>query len=193
MRSANQFNKRAPPRNGRARQRRRVEGEGQTQRREANALTSHRAPRNVRASLGGGGNGHVSREGRRGNKNIVRVGGDSSKLHEANPRKHRAAPHKAGRRTSRMRCAGTPSPATPKRNTQEWQDSRAVRDSRGQCSEKGPSLARSSRDAFPKGDLQGILNAWRAYLAKASSFWMHGGDMLPGRGPFPVRGRFWDA
>lgn len=57
MRSANQFNKRAPPRNGRARQRRRVEGEGQTQRREANALTSHRAPRNVRASLGGGATG----------------------------------------------------------------------------------------------------------------------------------------
>ena len=53
MRSANQFNKRAPPRNGRARQRRRMEGEGQTQRRETNALTSHRAPRNVRASLGG--------------------------------------------------------------------------------------------------------------------------------------------
>ena len=58
-----------------------MEGEGQTQRREANALTSHRAPRNVRASLGEGGNGHVSREGRSGNKNIVRVGGDSSKLH----------------------------------------------------------------------------------------------------------------
>lgn len=57
MRSANQFNKRAPPRNGRARQRRRMEGEGQTQRRETNALTSHRAPRNVRASLGGGATG----------------------------------------------------------------------------------------------------------------------------------------
>ena len=53
---------------------------GQTQRREANALTSHRAPRNVRASLGGD-NGHVSCEGRSGNRNIVRVGGDSSKLH----------------------------------------------------------------------------------------------------------------
>ena len=74
-----------------------------------------------------------------------------------------------------------------------WQDSCPMHDSRGQCGEKGPSLARSSRDAFPKGDLQGILNTWRAYLAKASSFWIHGGDMLPRRASFPVRGPFWDA
>ena len=79
MRSANQFNKRAPPRNGRTRQRRRVEDEGQTQRREANALTSRGAARNARTYTGG--NGHVSREGRSGNRSIVRVGGDSSKLH----------------------------------------------------------------------------------------------------------------
>ena len=74
-----------------------------------------------------------------------------------------------------------------------WQDSRAVHDSRGQCSEKGPSLARSARYAFPKGDLRGFSDTWRAYLAKPSSFWMHGGDMLPGRGAFPVRGPFGDA
>ena len=92
---------------------------------------------------------------------------------------------------ARMRCAGTPrpaspltSPTTPKRNTQEWQDSRVVHDSRGQCSEKGPSLARSARYAFPKGGLRGFSDTWRAYLAKASSFWIHGGDMLPGRGAF---------
>ena len=66
-------------------------------------------------------------------------------------------------------------------------------DSRGQCSEKGASLARSSRCAFPKGSLQGFSDTWSAYLAKASSFWMHGGDMLPGRRPFPVRGPFRDA
>lgn len=71
-----------------------------------------------------GGNGHVSREGRRGNKNIVRVSGDSSKLHEANPRKRRAASHKARyRHTSRMRCTGTPRPSPrlaprPARNAQ---------------------------------------------------------------------------
>ena len=53
MRSANQFNKRAPPRNGRTRQRRRVEDEGQTQRREANALTSRGAARNARTYTGG--------------------------------------------------------------------------------------------------------------------------------------------
>ena len=146
------------------------------------------------------GNGHVSREGRRDNRSILRVSGDSSKLHEMNPRKHRAASHKAGACASRMRCASTPrpaspltSPATPKRNTQEWQDSRVVHDSRGLCSEKTPFVARSSRGVFPKGDLQGISDTWRANLAKVSSFWMHGGDMLPGRGAFPVRGTFWDT
>lgn len=71
-----------------------------------------------------------------------------------------------------------------------WQDLRAMHDLRGLCSEKGPSLARYSPGVFPNGDLQGILNTWRAYLAKTSSFWMHGGDILPGRGVFTVRGSF---
>ena len=74
-----------------------------------------------------------------------------------------------------------------------WQDSRAVHDSRGLYSERGPFLARSSRGAFPKGDLRGFSDAWRAYPAKASSFRIHGGDMLPRTGDFPVRGHFWDA
>lgn len=51
-----------------------------------------------------------------------------------------------------------------------WQDSRAMRDSRGPCSEKGPFLARSPRGVFPNGCLRGISDAWRAYLAKASPF-----------------------
>ena len=68
-----------------------------------------------------------------------------------------------------------------------------MHDSGDQCGEKGPSLARSARYAFPKGGLQGFSDAWRAYLANASSFWIHGGDILPGRGAFPVRGPFWDA
>ena len=51
-----------------------------------------------------------------------------------------------------------------------WQDSLAMHDLRGLCSEKGPSLARCSRGVFPNGDLQGILNTWRAYLVKTSSF-----------------------
>lgn len=51
-----------------------------------------------------------------------------------------------------------------------WQDLRAVHDSRGLCSEKIPFVARSSRGVFPKGDLQGISDTWRAYLAIASSF-----------------------
>ena len=51
-----------------------------------------------------------------------------------------------------------------------WQDSRAVHDSRGPCSEKCPFLAGSSRGVFPNGCLRGISDAWRAYLAKASPF-----------------------
>ena len=74
-----------------------------------------------------------------------------------------------------------------------WQDSRAVHDSRGPCSEKRPFLARSSRGAFPKGGLRGFSDAWRAYLAKASSFRMRGVRILPRTGDFPVRGRFRDA
>ena len=60
-----------------------------------------------------------------------------------------------------------------------WQDLRAVRDSRGPCSEKGPFLARSSRGVSSDGDLRGFSDAWRAHLAKASSFWMHGARILP--------------
>ena len=53
---------------------------------------------------------------------------------------------------------------------ERWQDLRAVRDSRGPCSEKGPFLARSPCGVFPNGCLRGISDAWRAYLAKASPF-----------------------
>ena len=51
-----------------------------------------------------------------------------------------------------------------------WQDLRAVHDSRGPCSEKGPFLAGSSRGVSSDGDLRGIPDAWRAHLAKASPF-----------------------
>ena len=74
-----------------------------------------------------------------------------------------------------------------------WQDLRAVHDSRGPCSEKGPFLARYSRGVSSDGDLRGFSDTWRAYLAKASSFRMHGVRILPGRGDFPVRGHFRDA
>ena len=98
--------------------------------------------------------------------------GSSSKLHEMNPLKHRAASHKAGACASRMRCAGTPrpaspltSPATPKRNTQEWQDSRVVHDSRGLCSEKTPSWQ----------DLRAVYS--RKAICRA--FRIHGARILP--------------
>ena len=73
------------------------------------------------------------------------------------------------------------------------QDLRAVHDSEGPCSEKGPFMARSSHGVSPNGCLQGFSDAWRAYPAKASSFWMHGARILPRTGDFPVRGTFWDA
>ena len=69
----------------------------------------------------------------------------------------------------------------------------AVHDSRGPCSEKGPFAARSSRSVFPDGCLQGFSDAWRANLAKTSSFRMHGGDILPRTGAFPARGSFGNA
>ena len=74
-----------------------------------------------------------------------------------------------------------------------WQDLRAVHDLRGPCSEKCPFLAGSSRGVSSNGGLRGISDAWRACLAKASSFRMHGVRILPGRGDFPVRDRFRDA
>ena len=53
---------------------------------------------------------------------------------------------------------------------ESWQDLRAVHDSRGLRSEKGSFPARYSRGVSSNGDLQGFSDAWRAYLAKASSF-----------------------
>ena len=76
---------------------------------------------------------------------------------------------------------------------ERWQDLRAVRDSRGPCSEKGSFLARSSRGVSSNGGLRGISDAWRADSAKASSFRMHGARILPRTGDFSARGRFRDA
>ena len=74
-----------------------------------------------------------------------------------------------------------------------WQDSRAMRDSRGPCSEKCPFLAGYSRGVSSNGGLRGISDALRADPAKASSFRMHGARILPRTGDFSVRGRFRDA
>ena len=53
---------------------------------------------------------------------------------------------------------------------ERWQDSRAMRDSRGPCSEKCPFLAGSSRGVSSNGGLRGFSDAWRAYPARASPF-----------------------
>ena len=96
---------------------------------------------------------------------------------------------------SALRCARREGGAAERcgRRCGGWQDSRVVHDSRGPCSEGGPFLARYPRGASPNGDLRGFSDTWRAYPAKASSFWIHGGDMLPRTVDFPVRGPFWDA
>ena len=175
--------------------------------------------RGTYAPHSGGGNGHVSCEGRSGNRNIVRVGGDSSKLHPeitATPRTGagwRGRPHadtlarwrrlaQSGVAAHKPRAlAGTPPCPTPP-SPHPQHPNEAPRNGKirapcvirgGLCSEKGVFLARYSRDVSSNGDLQGFSHTWRAYLAIASSFWMHGGDMLPGRGAFPVRGPFGDA
>ena len=44
---------------------------------------------------------------------------------------------------------------------------------------KGPFLARSSRYAFPKGDLRGFSDTWRAKLATDCRPGMHGTHILP--------------
>ena len=68
---------------------------------------------------------------------------------------------------------------TERSSVRGWQDLRAVRDSRGPCSEKGPFLARYSRGVSSNGGLRGFSDAWRAYPAKTSSFRMHGARILP--------------
>ena len=74
-----------------------------------------------------------------------------------------------------------------------WQDLRTMPDSRGPCSEKCPFLARYSRGVSSNGGLRGFSDTWRAHLAKASLFRMHGARILPRSLPFLVRGPFWDA
>ena len=74
-----------------------------------------------------------------------------------------------------------------------WQDLRTMHDSRGPCSEKGPFLAGYSRGVSSDGGLRGFSDTWRAHLAKASSFRMHGARILPRTGDFPVRDHFRDA
>lgn len=64
-------------------------------------------------------------------------------------------------------------------SAERQQDPHALHDLRGPRSEKGPFLARSSRGVFSNGCLRRFSDAWREYLAKAGSFRMHGGDILP--------------
>ena len=88
MRNPNQINN-VPRRETDAQGKRHVDGEaGHTQRREANALAPRGTTRNVRTPHTGV-TGHVSREGRRDNRSILRVSGEQ--LEAACERTHETA------------------------------------------------------------------------------------------------------
>ena len=105
----------------------------------------------------------------------------------------RAVRQRRGLRALGRFGAGRVAGAGAVRRRGEWQDLRTMHDSRGPCSEKGPFLARYSRGVSSDGGLRGFSDTWRAHLAKASSFWMHGARILPRSPPFLVRGHFRDA
>ena len=128
----------------------------------------------------GGGNERVSRESRRSNRSIVRVSGGSSKLHEMNPRKHRAASHKAGgvREPHALRRHPSPRPQHPNETPRDGK----IRTScmiRGVCAAKRSLRGKIFARCIPERRFAGhfgymarescqsqlISDAWRANLA----------------------------
>ena len=76
---------------------------------------------------------------------------------------------------------------------ERWQDLRAVRDSRGPCSERAPSW-QDLRAVYPPTAICGAFRIHGAHiLPKPARFRMHGAQILPGTGDFPARGHFRDA
>lgn len=69
-----------------------------------------------------------------------------------------------------------------------WQDIRAMYDLWVLDGKKGALLGKIFTMCIPKQRLQGFLDTRRVNLAKTSSFWIHGGDVLPLRGVISVRG-----
>ena len=121
----------------------------------------------------------------------MRVSGDSSKLHEMKPRKHRAASHKAGACASRMRCASTPRPASPPsprpQHPNETPRNGKIRAScmiRGVRAAKRPLRGKIFARCIPERRFAGhfgymarescqsqlILDAWRRYVARKGRF-----------------------
>ena len=168
MRSANQFNKRAPPRNGRTRQRRRVEGEGQTQRREANALTSHRAPRNVRLTRGQ--RARLTRGQERQQEHRTRERGQL----EVAPRNYRDASHRSGVAAHKPRAlAGTPPrPTPPSPHPQHPNEAPRNGRIRAPCVIRGASAAK-------RGPPWQDLRAMHSRKAICGAFRIHGAHVLP--------------
>ena len=88
----------------------------------------------------------------------------------------------------------TPS-ATPKRSTQEWQDSRAVRDSKGPCSKRGGSSWQDIRVMYPPA---AICRAFRihgahilpspAHFGCIAAICCHEGALFPSGAPFGIHG-----
>ena len=65
---------------------------------------------------------------------------------------------------------------------------------RGARAAKSASSWQDLRAVYPPTAICGAFSdTWRAHLAKASSFWMHGAQILPRSPPFLVRGPFLDT
>lgn len=128
MRNPNQINN-ARRRETDAQGKRRVDGEvGYTQRREANALAPHGTTRNVRTPHTGG-NGHVSREGGRDSRSILRVSGEQLGAACGEPTKQPCHPAQTGTvretrappHTKRGQCANREHRPTPPEKDQNAQ------------------------------------------------------------------------
>lgn len=129
--------------------------------------------RGTYAPRAGGGNEHVSRESRRSNRSIVRVSGDSSKLHEVSPRKHRAASHKAGGRAQAACAAPAPlAPPRPSPRPQHPNETPRNGKIRASCMIRGVCAAKRSPSWQ---DLRAVYS--RKAICRA--FRIHGARILP--------------
>ena len=122
---------------------------------------------------GGGGNERVSRESRRSNRSIVRVSEDSSKLHEMNPRKHRAASHKAGGR-ARAACAAPVPLAPPRPSPHPQHPNETPRNGKI----RAPCMIRGVRAAKAAPSWQDLRTVY-SQTAVCRAFRMHGAHILP--------------
>ena len=166
MRNPNQINN-VPRRETDAQDKRRVDGEaGHAQRREANALAPRGTTRNVR-HLTRGGNRHVSREGGRDNRSILRVSGEQLGAAYGEPAKQPCHPAQTGT----VRETRAPPHPTRKRSKRS---NGAPRNGKI-CA---PCMIRGVRAAKAAPSWQD-LRAVYSQTAVCRAFRMHGAHILP--------------